>query len=579
MKHTFIFSLAFLAFTSLFGQQSELSLSDAMLNRKLYPETLPVPQWIPGTEKLSYCTANYQTMMVTDLSGKRDTLVHLSTINAKMKEKIKIPGMWMFEWIDANTLYFEAAGKGFAYNLQTEELSTLFAFDGEAANKDVHLKSGQAAFTKENNVYVTGKNGTEAITQHTDKGIVAGQAIARSEYGITKGTFWSPNGTYLAFYEKDERQVADYPLLDITTTPGSLRSIKYPMAGQASEISRVGIYNPTTKQTVYLKSTKAQDDYMTNLGWDPSEKFVYVAELNRATNHMKLNKYNAASGEFVATLFEEKNDKWVEPEHPVFFPEGSTDRFVWLSERDGFMNLFLYSTEGKLIKKLTSNPWETLEILGSDAKGKYLFAVGTGINPTENHLYKVDVKSGKQEQLTQVPGTHNTSVSESGAYFLDQFSNVTTPGITTIYSTSEWNKNKNLLVSANPLADYAVSLPQIITVKSADGKTDLYGRIIKPANFDPTKKYPVLVYVYGGPHAQMVTNSWGAGAPMWMNYMAQRGYICFTLDNRGSGHRGFAFESVIHRNLGDAELEDQEVGVNYLKKYDAEIIRGRGHYL
>ena len=309
MKHTFIFSLAFLAFTSLFGQQSELSLSDAMLNRKLYPETLPVPQWIPGTEKLSYCTANYQSMMVTDLSGKRDTLVHLRTINAKMKEKIKIPGMWMFEWIDANTLYFEAAGKGFAYNLQTEELSTLFAFEGEAANKDVHLKSGQAAFTKENNVYVTGKNGTEAITQHTDKGIVAGQAIARSEYGITKGTFWSPNGTYLAFYEKDERQVADYPLLDITTTPGSLRSIKYPMAGQVSEISGVGIYNTTTKQTVYLKSTKAQDDYMTNVGWDPSEKYVYVAELNRATNHMKLNKYNAASGEFVATLFEEKNDK------------------------------------------------------------------------------------------------------------------------------------------------------------------------------------------------------------------------------------------------------------------------------
>jgi dipeptidyl-peptidase-4 len=565
MKHTLIFSFAFLASISLFSQTSELSLSDAMLNRKLYPETLPVPQWIPGTEKLSYCTADYQTMMVTDISGKRDTLVKLSTINGKMKERIKIPGLWMVQWIDANNLYFEITGKGFAYNLQTEELNILFAYENGAANQDAHLKSGQSAFTVENNLYITTKNGNAAVTNHKNKGIVAGQAIARSEYGITKGTFWSPNGTYLAFYEKDERQVADYPLLDITTTPGSLKSIKYPMAGQPSEISSVGIYNPSTKQTVYLKSTKAPDDYMTNLGWDPSEKFVYVAELNRATNHMKLNKYDAASGEFVATLFEEKNEKWVEPEHPVFFPEGSTDRFVWLSERDGFMNLFLYSTEGKLIKKLTSNPWETLEILASDAKGKYLFTVGTGINPTEKHLYKVDTKSGKQELLTSIPGTHNTSVSESGAYFLDQFSNVTTPGITTIYSTSESNKNKNLLVAANPLADYAVSLPQIITVKSADGTTDLYARMIKPADFDPTKKYPVLVYVYGGPHAQMVTNSWQAGAPLWMQYMAQRGYICFTLDNRGSGHRGFAFESVIHRNLGDAELEDQEAGVNYLK--------------
>lgn len=565
MKRTFIFSLAFLAITSVFAQQNELSMSDAIVNRKLYPEQLPAPQWIPGTEKLSYCTPDYQTLMVTDISGKRDTLVTLSTINGKMKERIKIPGLWMVQWINADQLYIEIAGKGFAYNLKTEELSALYAYPAGAENQDVHLLSAQAAFTIENNLYITTKNGNVAVTNHQNKGIVAGQTIARSEYGISKGTFWSPNGSLLAFYEKDETNVADYPLLDITTTPGSLKSIKYPMAGQPSEISRVGIYNPKNATTVYLKSTKAPDDYMTNIGWDPSEKYVYVAELNRGTNHMKLNKYDATTGDLIATLFEEKNDKWVEPEHPVFFAKGGKDRFVWLSERDGFMNLFLYSTEGKLIKQLTANTWETLEILGSDASGKHLFVVGTGINPTEKHLFKVDAKSGKQEVLTTLPGTHNISISASGAYFLDQFSSVTTPGITAIYTTADRSKNTTLLVSANPLADYAVSLPEIFTIKSPDGVTDLYCHMIKPANFDPTKKYPVLVYVYGGPHAQMVTNSWQAGAPLWMQYMAQRGYICFTLDNRGSGHRGFAFESVIHRNLGDAELEDQEAGANYLK--------------
>jgi dipeptidyl-peptidase-4 len=563
MKQTFIFSLAVLAITSLVAQNKELTLSDAMLNRKLYPEQLPAAQWIPGTEKLSYCSADYQTLMVADVTGKKDTLVTLATINGKMKERIKIPGLWMVQWIDATTLYFEAAGKGFAYNLQTEALATLYAFEAGAANQDAHLKSGQAAFTVDNNLYITTKDGPLAVTQHASKTIVAGQTIARNEYGISKGTFWSPNGTLLAFYEKDETNVADYPLLDITTTPGSLKNIKYPMAGQQSEIARVGIYNPATRQTVYLKSTKAPDDYMTNLGWDPTEKYVYVAELNRATNHMKLNKYNAVSGEFIATLFEEKNDKWVEPERPIYFANGTTDRFVWHSERDGFMNLYLYTTEGKLLKQLTANTWVTLDILSDD--GKNLYTLGTGANPTEKHLFKVDLKSGKQVQLTTLPGTHSPQVSTSGNHFFSQHSSSTLPGMAAIYSTSTKKETAKLLVATNPLADYGLTLPEIFTLKSADGATDLYARMFKPANFDPTKKYPVVVYVYGGPHAQMVTNSWNAGAPLWMNYMAQRGYLVFTVDNRGSGNRGFAFESVIHRNAGDAELEDQEAGVNYLK--------------
>ena len=560
----FIVSLsAALVALSSYAQQ-ELSLADAITNRALYPQQMAVPQFIPGTEKLSYCASDYQSILVTDASGKIDTLVKLAVINSKMKERIRLRGLWGARWINEHTLYMEAVSKGFAYDIKSEVLTTLYAYPNDAANKDEHLATGQSAFTVGNNLYMVSAAGEVAVTNYEDKNIVAGQAFARSEFGITKGTFWSPSGKLLAFYEKDESLVADYPLLDINETPGRLREIKYPMAGQPSEISRIGIYNTSTAQTIYLKSDKAPDDYMTNLAWDPSEKYVYVAEVNRGQNHMKLNKYDALTGELRATLFEEKHEKWVEPEHPVFFPTGSKDQFIWLSERDGFMNLYLYTTTGKLMKQLTSNKWVTEEILGSDAKGRYVYTIGTGANPTETHLFKVDVKTGKQTKLTTVPGTHSITLNDAGSLFLDQFSNTTLPGISALYDVKGMEKVR-LLVAENPLANYGLALPEVFTIKSADGVTDLYARMIKPADFDPTQKYPVLVYVYGGPHAQMVTNRWNAGAPLWMNYQAQRGYIIFTVDNRGSANRGFEFENIIHRALGEAEMADQLKGVEYLK--------------
>ena len=402
-----------------------------------------------------------------------------------------------------------------------------------------------------------------AVTNHDDKNVVAGQAIARSEFGITKGTFWSPNGIMLAFYEKDESDVADYPLLDISTTPGSLKSIKYPMAGQGSEKSAVGIYHTLTRQTVYIKSEKGEYDYLTNVGWSPDEKYIYVAELNRAQNHMKLKKYDAFTGGFVATLFEEQNDKWVEPETPVFFPGKKSNQFVWMSERDGFMNLYLYSSDGKLIRQLTKNKWVAKAILGADPKGKTIYFTGTGENPTETHVFKVSL-SGKQTQLTTVAGTHRAMINATGKYFLDAMSSIEIPGNTSIRSTANGALRVTLVESKNPFADYKVSTPELFTITGPD-RTTLHCRIIKPTDFDPSKKYPVLVYVYGGPHAQMVTNRFNGGAQYWMNYMAERGYIIFTLDNRGSGNRGWAFESGIHRQLGELEMQDQLAGVDYLK--------------
>jgi len=304
--------------------------------------------------------------------------------------------------------------------------------------------------------------------------------------------------------------------------------------------------------------------YVTNLAWDPDEKYVYVAELNRDQNHMWFNKYSVADGSLAATLFEETNPKWVEPEHPAFFVPG-TRQFIWMSERDGFMNLYLYDADtGKLIRQLTSNPWVMKNVLGFTSDGKYVLASGTGDDPRETHLFRIKISSGFQTQLTKEPGTHHAAVSPDGKYFIDDFSSVDVPRKITLHSVLSRSQNVPLKEAADPLAPFGLQKPEMISIKGEFTHT-LYGRILKPSDFDPSKKYPVLVYVYGGPHVQLVTNSWMGGAALWMYWLAEQGYIVFTLDNHGSMNRGFDFESVIYRRLGQIEAKDQMYGVAYLR--------------
>ncbi|RZL33838.1 MAG: S9 family peptidase, partial [Pedobacter sp.] len=350
--------------------------------------------------------------------------------------------------------------------------------------------------------------------------------------------------------------------LDINETPGKLINIKYPMIGQKSEKPRVGIYNLATKQTVFVTPKGAADAYLTNLSWTPDEKYVLIAEVNREQNDMSLHLYDAKNGAFVRTLLNEKNEKWVEPEHPAFFPNKNSNNFVWFSEKSGFQNLYYYSIEGKLIKQLTNNKFVVQSILGANAKGTEIYFTATGPNAMNKLAYKVDLK-GKQTLLTKTEGTHTVVVNHDGSYFFDEYTNHTTQSKSLLVDSKL--KSTVLVESANKYKDHILGTSEIKTIKSADGTTDLVTRLIKPSNFDATKKYPVMVYVYGGPHAQLITNSYLDGANLWMYWMAEQGYLVFTVDNRGSENRGFAFESIIHRQLGINEMEDQIKGVEYLK--------------
>ncbi|MFT5582351.1 MAG: dipeptidyl-peptidase-4, partial [Psychromonas sp.] len=320
--------------------------------------------------------------------------------------------------------------------------------------------------------------------------------------------------------------------------------------------------NVDTKNTVFISPKGEKEDYLTNVSWTPDNKYVLIAEVNRDQNKMSLDVYDANSGEFVKTLLTEENDKWIEPEHPAFFPSDKSNNFIWVSEKSGFNNLYLYDFSGELIKQLTNNEFVIKDILTSKKNGSEVYYTATGENPLNTLVYKVDL-NGKQTLITEEEGTHSVEISTDGNYIFDSYSSHTIPGISQVY-TSKGKKKKELLKSINKYEGIDIGTTEISSITGKDG-SKLYTRMIKPKNFDSSKKYPVLVYVYGGPHAQMITNSWLSGASLWMHWMADQGYIVYTLDNRGSDKRGFAFESQIHRQLGTLEIEDQMSGVEYLK--------------
>ena len=564
MNKNLIAFVSFFFIVAAFGQTKQLTLEDGVLQqyRAFRPDQVLGFQWIPETNKFVYFEELGRKLMIADPSNTKGTeLVSLSELNAALKTEFR--SFWGIEWKDASTLILSDGANFYNYTISTKKGGLIATTPDAAAGQTLNSSKDLVAFTEANNLYFMDKNNAKvAVTSETNAGIVSGQTYARSEFGITQGIFWSPKSTYLAFYQKDETEVADYPLLDITETPAKLMNIKYPMIGQKSEKPRVGIYNLSTKQTVFITPKGAVDAYLTNLSWSPDEKYVLIAEVNREQNNMSLNLYDAKTGTFVRTLLNEKNDRWVEPEKPAFFPSPTSNNFVWFSEKDGFQNLYYYSIEGKLLKQLTSNKFVTQAILGANTKGTEIYFQATGPNGTNSLAYKVDLK-GKQSLLTKNDGTHTVAVNHDGSYFFDEYSNHTTPSKSLLVDAKL--KETVLVESSNKYKDYQMGTAEIKTIKSADGTTDLVTRLIKPSNFDATKKYPVLVYVYGGPHAQLITNSYLDGASLWMYWMAEQGYLVFTVDNRGSDNRGFAFESIIHGRLGISEMDDQIKGVDYLK--------------
>ena len=423
------------------------------------------------------------------------------------------------------------------------------------------------AFTKDNNLYVIGANGKEYLVTNEPDGVVCGQAVHRNEFGITKGTFWSPSGNQLAFYNMDQSMVTDYPQVDTSERVAKHMPDKYPMAGMTSHKVKVGIFNVATQNTIYLNTGDNSDKYYTCITWSPDEKYLYLVELNRDQNHAQLIQFDAETGEKVKTLFEEKHDKYVEPSHPLTFLPWDNSKFIYQSQKDGFNHLYLYNSDGKFIKQITNGNWLVQDILGFNIKDKEVIILSTEISPLQSNIFGVNIETGKRHLIGEKEAHNSPMLSHEGRFVLNKFTSHNLPRQIKLTSTSTKGKKVDitLLTQENPMKDYNMPEINIGTIKAADGKTDLYYRMVKPVNFDPAKKYPAIVYVYGGPHAQLIHNTLNYDTRGWDIYMAQKGYVIFTLDNRGSENRGLEFENVTFRNLGTEEMKDQIKGVEFLK--------------
>ncbi len=555
------------------SQKKQLTIEEAVTGqwRQLYPKHIQGIK--PYSDNDFTYVTDYKEIHLMNKNGKNIKMItDLKELNSALKEaghkEIKFFPYWNYKWTDAQHLNFITDSAFYVYNIQNKKIETDVLLPENSKNITVCYKNDYVAFTIKNNLYFSDeKSKTVQITFDENKGIVNGSNyVHRQEFGINKGIFWSPKGNAIAFYRKDETMVADYPLVDISTRIATVKNIKYPMIGEKSEEVTLGIYNLKTGKTVFCNVKDfTNEHYLTSITWRPDGKYIFIGVLNRGQNHLKMNMYNASTGAFVKTLFEERNDRYVEPEHPLYFLPNSNDKFLYYSERDGYDHLYLYNTDGKLLKQVTKGNWVVLDFKGFDKKGKNIFITSTEESPIEKQLYKVNINTGKILKLTTDKGTHKIVLSNSRKYFFDSYSNTKVANNNRICNDNG-TIVQNILNAEDPLNEYDLGKMSIGTIKAADGKTDLYYRLITPPNFDPKKKYPVVVYVYGGPHAQLVTNSRLGGARLWNYYMAQKGYIMFTLDNRGSANRGFEFESIIHRQCGQEEMKDQMKGIEFLKK-------------
>lgn len=560
--------------------QRNFTIEETVFGPNSYaPQTLVATKWMKNTDNFTHLDANYNNLIsreaknnwtpkqIASLNEIQEAINKL-TLNEKIKLNYIPP---TYNWVDLSTIAFEVNGQKnkyeIYYDVNTKNATINKILNLNSSNHEFASDNQKTAYLIGNNIEIISKDGQRiVVTKDSVDGIVNGSDYThRQEFGIDKGMWWSPNNQNLLYYKKDETKVSKYPIPQWNTRVASINDVRYPMAGMKSEEVTLEIYNITNNTNTTLKTGEPKEQYLTTVTWDPSSEYVYVGLLNREQNHLKLNKYSAKTGDLVYTLFEESSTTWVEPQHPLIFTPNNNSQFLYQTDKDGFNQLYLYNTDGKLIKFLGYKDVIVTDFKGFDKTGKKAYYIGSSNNGLERHLYEVDLKTAKTIKLTIDKGTHNANVSPSGQYLLDQFSNLETPNQIDIINLKT-NKKTNLLTASNPLSGKII-MPKIefIELLSPDGKTPLNARITYPTNFDPSKKYPVMVYLYGGSHAQMITNKWLGGVGYFDLFMAQNGYIVFTLDNRGSDARGRDFTRVTHRQLGEAEMEDQLVGINYLR--------------
>ena len=570
--------LAFLIISMTATAQKSFTLEDLNFGGNNYRNMVPKNRWTTwwGDQLIHQDTESCS--LVDKNTGKEETLFSLEEINQWVgsDENMKIHHLSSatFPYANKSLVLLTNKEERLLVDFESHQVAWRQSTKDESFS-DWNSVSKAVAYVNGDQLYVRDADGNvHQLSTDGSRDIVYGQSVHRDEFGIYKGTFWSNNGTKLAFYRMDQSMVSDFPLVDNPENDwvpaegqsriATVAPTKYPMTGETSHKVTVGVHNLSTGKTLYLKTGDPTNRYFTNIAWSPDDKTLYMFELNRDQNDGRLVSYDTTTGEKITELYRETDDKYVEPLHPIQFLPWDNGKFVMQSQKDGYNHLYLFDINGKLLKQITSGKWVVLDIIGFDKKKKAIVYTSNECSPIQQNTWSVNVNTGKRTLLDNGRGWHYGTLSENGQYLVDNFQEPTVPRVIQIVNTQN-TKSVTYFTAANPWEGYNVPEYSCGTLKAADGTTDLYWRMVKPVDFDPNKKYPTIIYVYGGPHAHNVDARWNYASRGWETYMAQAGYLLFILDNRGSENRGKDFEQVTFRQLGQMEMQDQMKGVEYLK--------------
>ena len=572
LRSSLLIGLLLLTGTLMGQTKKSFTLDDLMWGGSNYwnlqPKNLYTAFWGPKLLQLEVDAVK----TCTDEQGKRvkaQTLFTAADVKALINDGTKGRGLNLmqasFPYPDKTLALLQTNRSNLLYDWQKKVIVWQAERDTLRAHEEFNTPSRSEVYTKNFDLYLRTADGkVHRITTDGSKDIVYGQAVHRDEFGIKKGAYFSPSGQLLAYYRMDQSMVEDYPLVDIFTREAKLDAIKYPMAGMTSHKVTVGVYNPKTEQTVWLQAGDPTDRYFTNISWAPDEKTIYMIEMPRSQKKTELVAYDVATGQRKGVLYTETNEKYVHPMHPLTFLPWDSSKFIYQSEKDGYNHLYLFDTKGNQLKQITKGEFVVLDLVGFNTKTKSVIIQSNEAHPLHHNYYAVNIDNGKRTLLDNGKGTHRALLSPDGTMLFDRWSEPDVFRKIAVRNTATASATL-LQTDASPWQAYNVPEISSGSLTAADGHTKLFYRLVKPVNFDPNKKYPTVVYVYGGPGVRNVDASWNYAARSWEIYMAQKGYVIFVLDNRGSSERGFAFETATYHRLGQEEMKDQMRGVDYLK--------------
>lgn len=547
-----------------------LTLATVLKRGRELARELPRVLWLPDGQATVVQTAadgSQSLHRVTDAAVEAEPLLTaqaLRTLLGGKNEKgpARFPDL---RWHDAETLRVQAGERVVHVTPATDAPPTVVLHwsppgDGDDVPAALAPDDQHVACVRDHQLWLTDRAGrTRQLTFDGSADIAYGTAAHRAEFGIQSGLFWSPDGRFLCVSREDLRPIAPYPYQDLAATPPRPAPGRYPMAGSTHSRVQLGIWDTSDYSLHWLDHDPAEDVYWTNVTFDGAGHVV-TARVGRGQDQCELVRYDATTGRRLAVLLEERDAEWVEPEHgPTFLPDG---RFLWLSPRAGHRHLWLYEADGTLVHQVTKGAFDVQELSAVSADGKTAWFVASGEDPRQRHLFAATIDGGEVRQVTRERGTHRAELSPDAGRAFVTWSNLETPPSVRLLDLRTGTTTP-LPAPADPLAAFALPSQRMFSVKTDDDVV-LYGHVALPPDLADGQKCPVLLYVYGGPHVQLVTDEWFGGAPAWLQAFAGEGYVVCRLDNRGTPNRGTDFEQSVFRQLGVLEVQDQLRAVEWL---------------